>query len=91
MDIQQSTKTVREVIRKILDSSEKINDKTELIGGNSPVDSMQLVEICLALEDIADEKGFEFDWTSETTMSKSKSIFKNIESLSKEFLNQSKN
>ena len=91
MDIQQSTKTVREVIRKILNSGEKINDKTELIGGNSPVDSMQLVEICLALEDIADEKGFEFDWTSETTMSKSKSIFKNIESLSKEFLNQSKN
>lgn len=90
MNIQQSTEIVREVIENILDSDNKINDQTGLIGGNSPIDSMQLVEICLALEDIANEKGFEFDWTSENTMSKSKSIFKNIESLSKEFLNQSK-
>ena len=26
---------------------------------------MKLVEVCLALEDLADEHGFEFDWTSE--------------------------
>ena len=31
----------------------------QLIGGDALLDSMKLVEICLALEDLADENGFE--------------------------------
>ena len=51
---------------------------------------MKLVEVCLALEDIADEHEFEFDWTSESAMSKSRSMFRTISSLSeREFANQS--
>ena len=46
-----------------------------LSAGDAILDSMSLVEVCLALEDLADEHGFEFDWTSEATMSKSRSIF----------------
>jgi hypothetical protein len=43
--------------------------------------------LCLSLEEIAEE-GFEFDWTSKTAMSKSKSMFRSIESLAEEFLSQ---
>jgi len=61
----------------------------QLIGGESLLDSMRLVEVCLVLEDLADENGFEFDWTSEATMSKSRSMFRTVASLAKEFVTQS--
>ena len=51
---------------------------------------MSLVQLCLALEDKADEIGFEFDWTSEKAMSKSKGIYRSIEALSEEFFIQYK-
>ena len=51
---------------------------------------MKLVQVCLALEDIADEQGFEFDWTSEVAMSKSRSMFRNIKALAEEFASQSR-
>jgi len=50
---------------------------------------MKLVEVCIALEDVADENGFDFDWTSEMAMSKSRSMFRTVQSLAEEFLNQS--
>ena len=62
----------------------------KLIGADSPLDSMKLVEVCVSLEDIAEKYGFEFTWTSESAMSKSKSIFRDVASLTKEFANQSK-
>ena len=49
---------------------------------------MKLVELCLSLEDIAEDLGFEFDWTSEKAMSNSRSMFKDAGSLAKEFLRQ---
>lgn len=85
-----SKKIITEVISKIIDKNFKINDDMNLIGANSPLDSMKLVEICVALEDIAEEHDFEFIWTSEATMSKSNSIFRSIDSLAEEFANQSK-
>ena len=50
---------------------------------------MKLVELCLLLEDIADENGFEFDWMSESALSKSRSIFRSVAALAEEFTNQS--
>tara|TARA_B110000238_G_scaffold71322_1_gene78242 strand:+ start:348 stop:506 length:159 start_codon:yes stop_codon:yes gene_type:complete len=50
---------------------------------------MKLVEVCLALEDLADEHGFEFDWTSDAAMSKSRSMFRSVSALSEEFASQS--
>jgi len=63
---------------------------TALIGNDSVIDSMKLVELCLSLEDIAEELGFEFDWTSDKAMSTSRSMFKDAGSLSNEFFNQLK-
>ena len=59
-----------------------------LIGGASALDSMKLVELCLALQDKASDMGFEFDWTSDTAMSKSRSIFRTVRSLTEEFISQ---
>ena len=50
---------------------------------------MELVELCLALEDIAEEYDFEFEWTNAAAMSKSRSIFRSIAALSEDFARQS--
>lgn len=53
-------------------------------------DSVILVEICLALEDVALEHGFQFDWTSESAMSRSSGFFRSGQALFEEFELQSK-
>ena len=50
---------------------------------------MNLVEVCLSLEDLADDHGFEFDWTSESAMSMSRSMFRSVAVLAEEFSRQS--
>ncbi len=70
------------------DKSLLVTDDTPLIGGESFLDSMQLVELCVALEDKASELGFEFDWTSEAAMSKSRSMFRTAGFLATEFIKQ---
>ena len=89
MNIDEAKQHVKKVIESILQKKIDISDDMQLIGRESLLDSMKLVETCLALEDVADEHGFEFDWTSEATMSRSRSMFRTIESLSEEFANQS--
>ncbi len=89
MDIKQATKIVIEAISDTLKRKTQIFEDMQLIGGDSLLDSMNLVEVCLLLEDLADEHGFEFDWTSEVAMSRSRSMFRSVSTLAKEFSNQS--
>lgn len=89
MNIEQATKIVIETISNVLEGKSEIAEDTQLIGSGSLLDSMKLVEVCLALEDLADEHGFEFDWTSEGAMSKSRSMFRSVAALAEEFANQS--
>lgn len=70
------------------DKSIEVEDDMPLIGGNGVLDSMKLVELCLILEDMATDLGFEFDWTSDTAMSRSRSMFRTAQSLATEFLEQ---
>ena len=65
-----------------------VTDDMALIGGDSVLDSMKLVELCLALEDKAADMGFEFDWTSDAAMSRSRSMFRTAGSLATEFISQ---
>jgi len=90
MNLNESKKIILKTVSKILNKKIKNTENLILIGKDSPFDSMKLVEVCVALEDIAEKKGFEFEWTSAATMSKSSSIFRNINSLAEEFYNQSK-
>ena len=64
-----------------------IDNNTSLIGEDSPLDSMNIVNLCLRLEDLAKAQNFNFDWSGET-MSRSKSMFRSVASLSAEFLRQ---
>ena len=89
MNIEDAKKLVMEAITTTLDGKEEVTEDMQLIGGESLLDSMKLVEVCLVLEDLADDNGFEFDWTSEATMSKSRSMFRTVHSLAEEFANQS--
>ena len=92
MKIEQAIEIVIEAISDVLKGkteTSEISKDIKLIGEESLLDSMNLVEVCLLLEDLADEHGFEFDWTSETTMSKSRSMFRSITNLAEEFANQS--
>ena len=68
--------------------SMSVTDDVPLIGGEGVLDSMKLVELCLALEDMAAEIGFEFDWTSDAAMSRSRSMFRTAGSLAAEFFSQ---
>lgn len=70
------------------DKSLKVADDMPLIGSDSVLDSMKLVELCLVLEDIAADIGFEFDWTSDAAMSRSRSFFRTAGLLATEFINQ---
>lgn len=89
MNNTDAVNLVLQVVNHIVDGEGEINKDTSLLGNGSILDSMMLVEVCLALEDIADENGFEFDWTTETAMSKSRSMFRSISALAEEFAKQS--
>ena len=89
MKLKEAKNIVMEVISEASGGQFEITDTMQLIGGESLLDSMALVEVCLALEDIADEHGFEFDWTSEAAMSKSRGMFRSALALSEEFASQS--
>lgn len=89
MNIKQAREVVISAISNALEDKVEITNDMQLIGGESLLDSMKLVEVCLALEDLADEHGFEFDWTSEATMSKSRGMFRSVAALAEEFATQS--
>jgi hypothetical protein len=72
-------------------STTSISDETPLIGQRGAQDSMKLVELCLSLEDIAADQGFDFDWTSDAAMSKSRSMFRTAGALATEFFSQMAN
>ena len=90
MNKKETTKIILDIIQKTLNSKKPVKEESKLIGEESLLDSMKLIEVCIALEDFAQSQGFEFDWTSNSAMSKSKSIFRNISTLSNEFFRQSK-
>lgn len=76
-------------INELLDDKTlQINGDTPLLGDGGVLDSMNLVQLCLALEDMASEIGFEFDWTSDVAMSKSRSMFRTAGSIAAEFIAQ---
>ena len=91
MNADSATEIIEVLMREVLaeDQIEIEFDKNmPLIGGASALDSMKLVELCLALEDKANDIGFDFDWTSEAAMSKSRSMFRSVSTLAEEFVQQ---
>ena len=82
---QQIIKIIREILD---DETAEIPQDASLVGDGRLLDSMGLVQVCLRLEELADEQGFAFDWTSEAAMSRSRSIFRSVTTLADEFARQ---
>jgi len=78
----------KQIFQLLDDNSLTVSDDMPLIGAETVLDSMKLVELCLELEDRAAEIGFEFDWTSDAAMSLSRSMFRTAGSLAAEFVSQ---
>ncbi len=83
-----ASKELIDVIISVIEEEVDIDPQSSLIGGDSLIDSMGLVQICLALEEMSHSEGFLFDWTSEKAMSSLNSIFKTPETLVKEYNRQ---
>ena len=82
-----------DILKEIIESQEEKNNLTSstlLVGPESSLDSMAIVQLFLALEEKASEFGFDFDWTSEKAMSSMNSIFKSPITLAEEFNRQFK-
>ena len=89
MNIEDAKIIVIEAITNALEGKVEVTEEMQLIGGEPLLDSMKLVEVCLTLEDLSNDNGFEFDWTSEAAMSNSRSMFRTVASLAEEFATQS--
>ncbi len=86
-----TTEEILEIIKASIDDDDiEINANSNLVGGNSMLDSMGLVQTCIALEDKSQEHGFNFDWTSEKAMSTMSSVFRTPSSLVQEYNRQLK-
>ena len=80
---------VFQLVSQLLENkSLAVTADTPLIGEGSFLDSMKLVELCLSLEDKASDMGFEFDWTYDAAMSRTRSMFRSAGSLASEFITQ---
>ena len=59
-----------------------IDEETRLIGSEAVLKSRALVELLLALEDLAEaELDASFDWTSDSALSEARSLFRSVGSL----------
>ena len=76
------------ILSLLEDKTIQIADNTPLIGEGGLLDSMKLVELSLTLEDTAVDLGFEFDWTSDAAMSRSRGMFRTAGALATEFIAQ---
>jgi acyl carrier protein len=87
--MQEITELVaKEVSRVLRNEKTQISAETTLMGDSGALDSILLIELCVGLEDRSSELGFEFDWTSDSAMSRSRSMFASVESLANEFSRQ---
>jgi acyl carrier protein len=89
MDFSKIEEMVQLEVAKCLRKENPIlSIDTTLIGPGGVFDSILLIELCVALEDRSSELGFEFDWTSDSAMSRSRSVFTTVGSLAIEFHRQ---
>lgn len=77
-----------QIAQLLEDKTLQVTDDMPLIGGDAVLDSMKLVELCLALDDKATDLGFEFDWSSDAAMSRTRGMFRTAGSLAAEFISQ---
>lgn len=77
------------IINQIVENPEiTVTMETPLLGDDGVLNSMSIVELCLNLEDLAIDLGSEFDWTSDSALSRSRSVFRTVGTLTADFERQ---
>ena len=79
---------ILEEISVMNNKSIEINENSLILNSDNNLDSMALVQLCIALEEKSNSLGFDFDWTSEKAMSSMNSIFRTPKSIADEFNKQ---
>lgn len=79
---------ILEEISVMNNKSIEINENSLILNSGNNLDSMALVQLCIALEEKSNSLGFDFDWTSEKAMSSMNSIFRTPKSIADEFNKQ---
>ena len=87
-NVEIKNKVFKALENLLTDKSIAVSDDTPLIGDDRALNSMKLLSYLLRFADIAMGMGFEFDWTSDAAMSKSRSMFRTAGALANEFLSQ---
>jgi acyl carrier protein len=89
MNLEQSKAAIIRVIADVSEGHIQASADTKLSGPGSSVDSLRILEVCIALESLAEEHGFTFDWTSDQAMARSATVFQTVTSLAQDFATQS--
>ena len=79
---------VLEIVNSLMAEPIELDESTALVGSHASFDSMLLVQLCLALEELSESDDFHFDWTSEKAMSSINSVFKSATTLAAEYNRQ---
>lgn len=80
LDKHQAIKDVIAALRIVAPGLD-LTEESELVGRNQVIDSIQLVQMSVILQDGLESKGYSFDWSSENAMSSQLSIFRTVSSL----------
>ena len=85
-DLNKKNKTVAFLIEEVSaltgEPAASLSEDTRLIGGDTGLNSLNLVRVLLALEEFsADRLHVHFDWTNDSAMSENSSVFRTIGSL----------
>jgi len=83
MNKAEATKIVLEAVKEYIDDENVVIDGTAvLLGNDAVVDSIGLVNLIVDVESALSEKDIEITLTSEDAMSRRKSPFRSVETLS---------
>ena len=83
MEKKEATKIVIDAVKEYIDDeSVEIKESSVLLGNNAVVDSIGLVNLIVDIESALSEKDIEITLTSEDAMSRRKSPFRSVETLS---------
>lgn len=83
MNKQETTQIVINAVKEYIDDANtEINENTILLGNNAVVDSIGLVNLIVDIESALSEKDFEITLTSEDAMSRRKSPFRSVDTIS---------
>lgn len=74
--------TIHDIVTREKPSMDiSVQNDSKVFGQGGLLDSMQLVELMLALEDFCVTEGLEFNWNNDATFSEKRSVYRTVGTL----------